>query len=110
MTSTAADDRPACLLEQGRVTDREGVKAYSASLPPICRNHGGEYLALAPAPLIEVLGDEPEMRSVIGARFPPRAAARAFWPSPQYAAAKPLRAGKGALFVCVLEGRPAAAA
>jgi uncharacterized protein (DUF1330 family) len=107
VSSAAAPERPAYLLVQGRVTDREGFKAYSAALPPIYRKYGGEYLALVPAALVEVAEGEAEDRSIVLARFPSRAAARAFWDSPEYAAAKRLREGKGSFFVTILEGLPA---
>jgi uncharacterized protein (DUF1330 family) len=107
MSATTSDDqRPAYLLVQGRVTDREGFKAYSAALPPIYRKYGGEYLALVPAPLVEVAEGAPEDRSVVLARFPSREAARAFWDSPEYAEAKKLREGKGTFFVTILDGLP----
>ena len=54
MNETTAD-RPAYILVQGHVTDREGFKAYSAALPPIYRKYGGHYVALVPAPLLEVV-------------------------------------------------------
>jgi len=106
MSTTPA--APAYLLVQGTVSDREGFKAYSAALPPIYRKYGGEYLALVPAPAVEVVEGEPEHRSVVIARFPSRDAAHAFWNSPEYAAAKRLRAGKGTFFVTILDGLPAA--
>lgn len=107
MSSPPAPERPAYLLVQGCVTDREGFKAYSAALPPIYRKYGGEYLALVPAALVEVVEGETEDRSIVLARFPSRSAARAFWNSPEYAAAKRLREGKGSFFVTILEGLPA---
>jgi uncharacterized protein (DUF1330 family) len=110
MNSTTTVERPAYLLVQGTVTDRDGFKAYSAALPPIYRKYGGEYLALVPAPLLEVLEGTPEMRSIVIARFASRAAAQAFWNSPEYAQAKQLRAGKGTFYVTILEGLPPVAA
>lgn len=106
MNATTAGERPAYLLVQGTVTDREGFKAYSAALPPIYRQYGGEYLALVPAPLLEVLEGTPEMRSIVVARFASKEAARTFWNSPEYAAAKKLRDGKGTFYVTILEGLP----
>jgi uncharacterized protein (DUF1330 family) len=90
------------------VTDREGFKAYSAALPPIYRKYRGQYIALVPAPLLEVVEGEPEDRSVVIARFPSREDARAFWNSPEYTAAKKLRAGKGTFYVAILDGLPGA--
>jgi uncharacterized protein (DUF1330 family) len=106
---TATSDRPAYLLVQGTVTDREGFQAYSAALPPIYRKYGGTYVALVPAPQVEVLEGNPEMRSVVIAKFASKAAAQAFWHSPEYAAAKALRAGKGTFYVTLLDGLPGAA-
>jgi len=101
-------NRAAYLLVQGHVTDREGFKAYNAALPPIYRKYGGEYLALVPAPLVEVAEGPAENRSIVLARFPSREAVRAFWDSPEYAAAKKLREGKGTFFVTILDGLPGA--
>ena len=106
MTESTSDARAAYLLVQGHVTDREGFKAYSAALPPIYRKYRGQYIALVPAPLVEVVEGEPENRSVVIARFPSRADARAFWNSPEYAEAKKLRAGKGTFYVAILDGLP----
>jgi uncharacterized protein (DUF1330 family) len=108
MTDVPAGDQPAYLLVQGHVTDREGFKAYSAALPPIYRKYRGEYIALVPAPLVEVVEGDPEHRSVVIARFPSREAAREFWYSPEYAEAKKLRDGKGTFYVTILDGLPAA--
>lgn len=107
MNETTAD-RPAYILVQGHVTDREGFKAYSAALPPIYRKYGGHYVALVPAPLLEVVEGSPENRSVVLAKFPSREAARAFWHSPEYTEAKKLREGKGTFYVTILDGLPSA--
>lgn len=104
MSQQQARQRPGYLVVQGVVTDREGFKAYSAALPPIYEKYGGRYLAMVPAPLVEVAEGDAEHRSVVVARFPSKAAAWAFWNSPEYAAAKRLREGKGRFFVMVLEG------
>jgi uncharacterized protein (DUF1330 family) len=106
MTDSTSDARPAYLLVQGHVTDREGFKAYSAALPPIYRKYRGQYIALVPAPLVEVVEGDPENRSVVIARFPSREDARAFWHSPEYEEAKKLRAGKGTFYVAILDGLP----
>jgi uncharacterized protein (DUF1330 family) len=98
--------RPGYLVVQGTVTDREGFKAYAAALPPIYAKYGGHYLAMTPAPLVEVAEGEAENRSVVIARFPSKAAAWAFWNSPEYGEAKKLREGKGSFYVMVLEGLP----
>jgi len=98
--------RPAYLLVQGVVTDPEGFKAYNAALPPIYAKFGGAHVSLTPAAKVQVVEGEPESRSIVISRFPSKEAALAFWNSPEYTAAKALRAGKGHFFVTVLEGLP----
>jgi uncharacterized protein (DUF1330 family) len=104
MSDPATRTRPGYLVVQGIVTDREGFRAYSAALPPIYAKYGGHYLAMTPAPRVEVAEGQPENRSVVVAKFPSKEAAWAFWNSPEYAAAKKLREGKGTFYVMVLEG------
>lgn len=98
--------RPAYILVQATVTDPEGFKAYNALLPPIYAKYGGTYLALTPAPRVEVAEGTAENRSIVLARFPSKEAAWGFWKSPEYEAAKKLREGKGTFFVTVLDGMP----
>lgn len=98
--------RPAYLLVQGTVTDPEGFKAYNAALPPIYRKFGGAHVSLTPAARVEVIEGEAEHRSIVISKFPSKDAALSFWHSPEYTAAKALRAGKGTFFVTLLEGLP----
>lgn len=104
MTDQTPPRRAGYLVVQGTVTDREGFKAYSAALPPIYEKYGGRYLAMVPAPRVEVAEGDAEHRSVVIARFDSKEAAWAFWNSPEYAEAKKLREGKGEFYVMVLEG------
>lgn len=106
MSEQGRGTRPGYLVVQGTVTDRDGFKAYSAALPPIYEKYGGHYLAMVPAPLVEVAEGDAEHRSVVVAKFPSKEAAWAFWNSPEYAEAKKLREGKGSFYVMVLEGLP----
>ena len=101
-----ATTRPAYLLVQGKVTDLEGFKAYSAALPPIYQKYGGHYLTVTPAARVEIAEGEPRDESILIARFPSKDAAWGFWKSAEYVAAKKLREGKGRFFVTVLEGLP----
>lgn len=98
--------RPGYLVVQGTVTDMEGFKAYNAALPPIYQKFGGHYIALMPAPKVEVAEGEPRNESILIAKFPSKEAAWNFWNSPEYTAAKKLREGKGRFFVTVLDGLP----
>ena len=107
MTDASAT-RPAYLLVQGVVTDPDGFKAYNAALPPIYRKYGGAHVSLTPAAKVETIEGVAEGRSVVISKFPSKEAALAFWHSPEYTAAKALRAGKGTFTVMVLEGLPGA--
>ena len=104
--SDANAPRPAYLLVQGTVTDPEGFKAYNAALPPIYAKFGGRHVSLTPGARVEVLEGAVENRSIVVSKFPSKEAALAFWHSPEYTAAKALRAGKGTFLVMVLEGLP----
>lgn len=97
---------PGYLLVQGKVIDLEGFKAYNAALPPIYKQFGGHYIAVMPAPKVEVAEGEPRGESILIAKFPSKEAAWGFWKSAEYEAAKKLREGKGSFFVTVLEGFP----
>lgn len=77
---------------------------YSAALPPLYEEFGGHYLAKGgPGRGVEAFGDAPP-RSVMLARFPSIEAVRAFWTSPGYRAAVPLREGCGIFNVYAFEG------
>ena len=82
------------------------ARAYNLALPPIYKKYGGQYLALQPASRVEVAEGSAENRSIVIAKFPSKQAAWGFWKSPEYEAAKQLRAGKGTFFVTVLDGMP----
>jgi uncharacterized protein (DUF1330 family) len=106
MSDAPAASAPGYLLVQGKVTDLEGFKAYNAALPPIYKKFGGHYIALVPAPKVELAEGEPRNESILIAKFPSKEAAWGFWKSAEYEAAKKLREGKGTFFVTVLEGLP----
>ncbi len=89
------------------MTDPEGFKAYNAALPPIYAKYGGAHISLTPAVKVQVVEGDAENRSIVISKFPSKEAALAFWHSPEYTAAKALRAGKGSFFVTLLEGLPA---
>ena len=106
MSTSEATSTPGYLLVQGKVTDLEGFKAYNAALPPIYKEWGGHYIALVPAPRVEVAEGDSRNESILIAKFPSKEAAWGFWKSAEYAAAKKLREGKGTFFVTVLDGLP----
>ncbi len=76
-----------------KIHDRAAFLAgYSKVVAPLVARMGGEYILLAPsAQLLE--GTLEGYSSVAISRWPDKAAALAFWNSPEYAQAKKLRAG-----------------
>ncbi len=84
---------PAYMIVVARVADRDAfLKGYAARAAELIERFGGRYLLRAPgAELLE--GDFGDGASVVVSEWPDRAAARAFWESPEYAEAKRLRNG-----------------
>ncbi len=84
---------PAYMIVVARVADRDAfLKGYAARAAELIERFGGRYLLRAPgAELLE--GDFGDGASVVVSEWPDRAAARAFWESPEYAEAKRLRSG-----------------
>ena len=73
------------------IHDRDAfLSGYSKATAPLVERFGGRYVLRAPgAETLE--GDTPDGASVAISEWPDRAAARAFWNSPEYAEAKKLR-------------------
>jgi uncharacterized protein (DUF1330 family) len=81
------------------ITDPDGYKGYTATVPATIAQYGGRFLVRGGA--TEVLeGDWPPLRRVI-IEFPSTEAARAWWDSPEYAKPKALRraASRGRLIL-----------
>jgi len=71
------------MIVLGKVFDRPAFMAgYAARLPPLYERFGGQYVAVSGNP--GVLEGAPGFESVVIARWPSEAAARAFWTSPEY--------------------------
>ena len=79
----------AYVLAEIEITNPEGYKAYTAIVPATIEQYGGKFLHRGGG--IDVLeGDWPQRRRVI-IEFPSMEAARAWYDSKEYAAAKALR-------------------
>lgn len=78
------------MIAQVRVTNPEKFKAYAAAAGPVTAKYGGEYLVRGGA-MVALEGDPAERLVVI--RFPDRAAAEAWYNSPEYQEARKLREG-----------------
>ena len=80
----------------------DGFGTYGQAVRPLIAQHGGVYRAAVGEPA--VLEGDPQPRGVALIEFPSMERLRAFWDSPEYAAVKPLRAGKATFTVRAVDG------
>ena len=96
---------PAYLICRIHITDSKRYDEYKKLTPAAIAKHGGRFLVRG-GPVTTLEGpDEPDRVVVI--EFPTLDRAKAFWTSPDYAAAKALRAGAATGQFIVVEGNPA---
>lgn len=90
----------AYIVVESKITDPEQFQQYAAASPGVAKLFGGEFLVRGGR--IDVLeGDwHPTRMTVL--RYPDMATARAMYDSPEYTAARALRAGATAMFNMVL--------
>lgn len=95
---------PAYMIITAKIADREAfVTGYGPAAARLVAQFGGEYVLRAPgAALLE--GAWGDGASVVISKWPDKAAALAFWNSPEYAEAKKLRAGLADVQVLLVEG------
>lgn len=93
---------PAYLIIEARISDPRGFAAYARATPAVVARYGGHYLVMGGSQE-SLEGEHAPARTVISC-WPDRAAALAFWHSPEYAALKPLRAGTGVFRVLLADG------
>lgn len=97
---------PAYLLVRCRIRDRDAFRAYAVAAGELTARMGGAYLVRGGngETLEAGLGPRaPDIAHVIS-QWPDRAAALAFWHSPEYAAVKRLRADCADAEVALIEG------
>ena len=84
---------PAWMIVSAKISDREKfVSGYGAVAAKLVEQFGGRYIIRGPgAQMLE--GEGWDGASVVVSEWPDRAAALAFWNSPEYAEAKKLREG-----------------
>lgn len=92
----------AYLIIEAHITDPQGFTAYACATPEVAARYGGHYLVMGGVQQ-SLEGEHAPARTVIS-HWPDRAAALAFWHSPEYAAIKPLRAGTGSFRVLLADG------
>ncbi len=93
----------AYLVITAQLHDREAFLAgYAREAAALVEAFGGEYLVRAPG--IDILEGEHPGGSLVISKWPDKAAALAFWHSPEYAQAKKLREGIADCQVLLIEG------
>jgi uncharacterized protein (DUF1330 family) len=84
---------PAYMIVTAVIHDRDRfVAGYGTAAAALIQTFGGRYLVRAPG-AIALEGDVPDGASAVISEWPDKAAALAFWNSPEYAEAKRLREG-----------------
>lgn len=91
----------AYLIIQATVTDWAKFKGYTQIVPDLVRQFGGEYVVMDGAP--ELLEGDKSPASVVVSKWPSKAAAKAFWGSPEYQQAIPLREGAGEFHIMLVD-------
>ncbi|MGP1353624.1 MAG: DUF1330 domain-containing protein [Parasphingopyxis sp.] len=94
---------PAYMIVTAKIEDRGAfIQGYGAAAGKLVEQFGGRYLLRGPgAELLE--GDFGDGASMVISEWPDKAAAKAFWNSPEYAEAKKLREGIADVQVLLIE-------
>ncbi len=90
------------VLAEIEITDPEGYKAYSASVPATIAQYGGKFLVRGGS--VEVLeGEWPQRRRVL-LEFPSKEAVLRWWNSPEYQEPMAIRRASSEGRLLLLEG------
>lgn len=95
---------PAYMVVTANIRDRDAfIAGYGAAAGALVEKMGGRYVLRGPgAELLE--GDFGDGASMVISEWPDKAAARAFWDSPEYQDVKKLREGIADCQVLLIEG------
>jgi uncharacterized protein (DUF1330 family) len=93
---------PAYIIALITVTDAEKYEAYKALAPAAIAAHGGRYLVRGGP--VQTLEGEPERRRIAVLEFPSVEAAKAFYRSAEYEAAREKRRGAAQAQLILVEG------
>lgn len=99
-----APPAPAYYVADFKVTDRDGIRPYSAAVEGTFQPFGGRFIVRGADP-VPLEGAAPQGRLVV-IMFDSLAKARAWYDSPAYRALRPLRQRSGVSNVYILEGLP----
>jgi uncharacterized protein (DUF1330 family) len=94
---------PAYMIVTAKIADRDAfIAGYGKAAAELVAKFGGRYVVRAPgAELLE--GSFGDGASMVISEWPDKAAAKAFWTSPEYAEAKKLREGVADVQVLLIE-------
>ena len=94
---------PAYMIVAAKISDREKfIAGYGQAAAKLVSRFGGRYVLMGPgAELLE--GDFGDGASMVISEWPDKAAAQAFWNSPEYAEVKKLRDGIADCQVLLIE-------
>ena len=92
----------ACIIADSNVTDPAAYEQYRARVPAAIAKHGGRFLARGGE--VAVLEGDWSPRRVVVIEFPSLEAAKAFYDSPEYQAARALRAGAATIDMLAVAG------
>ncbi len=95
---------PAYVLVQIAVHDAQTYERYKQLAPPSIAHYGGRYLVRGGG--TEVLQGTWQPPRLVLLEFPTVEQARAWWASPEYAAAKALRHASAHTMMLLVEGLP----
>lgn len=97
---------PAYMIVTAKIHDRDAfIRGYGAAAAALVEKFGGRYVLRGPgAELLE--GDFGAGASMVISEWPDKAAARAFWDSPEYREVKKLRDGCAECQVLLIESPP----
>ncbi|MFT3754395.1 MAG: DUF1330 domain-containing protein [Pseudoxanthomonas sp.] len=95
---------PAYLIIAATITDASKFAAYAQQVPALVQRHGGHYRVMGGVQ--ETLEGGAGGVRIVMSEWPDRAAAQAFWHSPEYHQLKKLREGCGSFNVRLVDGLP----
>jgi len=99
-----APPTPGYIVFHSTVTDYEALGAYGREMMPVMTEYGGSFIVLADGS--QALEGDPDTRRMAILAFPTVQAARDFWDSEGYQAAKQLRAEAGSFDAVLVTGLP----
>lgn len=94
---------PAYMIVTAKIADRDAfIAGYGAAAAGLVTRFGGKYVLRAPGAML-LEGGFGDDGSMVISEWPDKAAALAFWNSPEYAEAKKLREGVADCQVLLIE-------